>query len=163
MQFLMLHDSEVDLYKNRLRRAISQLPSGLLMLEYECRPVITDFRNPLEDEEAGIELACGFHPGRLGQIFPSTGIVFSLDTLSDPDARKLREVRLNILNTDRPYNRPSTFMIGGERYILTGRLLNLDMHPCDDLVSGERYSRPRQLVPDELLLDISLDENPQKP
>jgi hypothetical protein len=141
LEYLYLHDSSLDLYLKKLRSAIPAIPLGVLQLEYDCRPIITDYSPSEEAENCGITLGWGFHKSDFnqGRDSPREGLVFCLNPPITKDITNIRiphtERREGIISIH------SSFMIGENRFILTDKEFDLDLVICGELTSGEIYKK----------------------
>ncbi len=147
LTFLYLRNSAVDLYLKILREAVQSIPQGVLQLENNCYPIITDYSDPREAENSGIVLGYGFHHSDFdGLSHPQAGLVFCLNP---PYVSGIKEVRMhNTQHGNGILPVRSSFMIGEHRFLLTDQEFNLDDVVCGELRTGEIYKKPEPYKPD---------------
>ena len=147
LNFLYLHNSAVDLYLKTLREAVQSIPEGILQLEYNCLPIITDYSDSRETENTGIILGYGFHPCDFEALsHPLNGLVFCLNP---PYVSGINKVRMHHTQHGKgviPIR--SSFMMGKHRFLLTDQEFNLDNVVCGEIRTGEIYKKLEHYKPD---------------
>ena len=144
--FLYLHNSAVDLYLRTLREAVQSIPLGILQLENNCYPIITDYSDPSLAENCGVVLGYGFHHLDFdGVLSPREGLVFCLNPPNSDRIGKIRMSHTKFKDGILPIR--SSFMIGRNRFLLTDQEFNLDDVVCGELRTGKIYKKCEPYVP----------------
>ena len=138
LRFLYLHNSSVDLYLKTLREAIQLIPAGVLRLEYDCFPIITDYSNSEESKNSGIVIGHGFPYSYFKNSHqPQEGLVFCLNPPITRDVENVTMHQTQHKTGIIPVH--SSFMIGKHRFLLTDQEYNLDEIVCCELATGDTY------------------------
>jgi len=141
--FLYIWESGIDLGLKTLRERITTIPGGLIQVEYGCYAVVSDFVNSGEIKGCDITLGYRFHPSIFEEDkmqCPHQGLLFHLNPPWVSN-NVIQNIRMNHA-TSHEFAVKSSFMIGGNRFILTSQEFDLDKTICGDLRTGEIYKKP---------------------